>query len=373
MANYNDERLDAVEDKRDSVMEEVNEVYDSMINQSDKFYKAQIDATKQWEEKQTELQQERTDFTIEQIEQQKDQAHKDYTKEQSASYVDWQKESNKYGANAENMASAGLVNTGYSESSQVSMYNTYQNRVATARESYNRAVLNYDNAIKDAQLQNNSILAEIAYNSLFQQLQLSLEGFQYKNELILGKLNTKLSVDESYHNRYMDVLGQINTENSLAEQIRQFNASLAEEQRQYNESLAFQQQQYADSKARASTSSSSGSSTVNKSSGSGSATVSKSSSGQSTVGKSGGQQVNTEYYQGSLNPDVKKYGAYSNGYQPRGISGHGNLTKTGQTIQLSTETLSGKKQTLVQNVWRADDGTFWYWEGRKNKYIQIKQ
>lgn len=366
MANYNDERLVAVEAQKAKTMKEVNKVYDSMINNSDKYYQAQVDATKQWEEKQTELQQERTDFAIEQIEQQKDQAHKDYTKEQSASYVDWQKESNRYSANAEEMASAGLTNAGYGESSQVSMYNTYQNRVATAREVYNRAVLNYDNAIKDAMLQNNSILAEIAYNSLFQQLQISLEGFQYKNSLIIDKLKTKLSVDESYHGRYMDVLGQINTENSLAEQVRQFNANLAEEQRQYNSSLAFQQQQYADSKARASASGSSGGSAITKDSGSASAS-------NSSAVKDRGLQVNTAYYQGTFNPDVKKFGAYSNGYQPRGISGHGNLTKTGKTVQLSTETLSGQKQTVVQNVWRAEDGTFWYWEGRKNKYIQIKQ
>ena len=279
--NYNDERLVSVEAQKNATMKEVNKVYDSMINNSDKFYQAQVDATKQWEEKQTQLQQERTDFAIEQIEQQKDQAHKDYVKEQSASYVDWQKESNRYGANAEEMASAGLTNAGYSESSQVSMYNTYQNRVATAREVYNRAVLNYDNAIKDAQLQNNSILAEIAYNSLFQQLQLSLEGFQYKNQLVIGKLDTKLRVDDSYHGRYMDVLGQINTENALAEQIRQFNANLAEEQRQYNSSLALQQEELAFQKAKASASksSSSGSGTVKKSSssssGSSSNTVSK--------------------------------------------------------------------------------------------------
>ena len=270
MANYNDSRLTEVEERRDQVMAEVGAVYDSMINQSDKFYQAQVDATKAWEEKQSELQQERTDFTIEQIEQQKDQAHKDYTKEQSASYVDWQKQSNQYGANAEQMASYGLKNAGYGESSQVSMYNTYQNRVATAREVYNRAVLNYDNAIKDAQLQNNSILAEIAYNSLYQQLEISLAGFQYKNELILGKLNTKLSVDESYHGRYMDVLGQINTENSLAEQVRQFNEKLAEEKRQYNSSLALQQEELALQKAKASASSgSSGSYTIKKDNGSG--------------------------------------------------------------------------------------------------------
>ena len=252
--DYNDERLVAVEAQKDATLKEANKVYDSAIEQSDAFYQASIDATKEWGEKQSELQQDRTDFAIEQIEQHKDQAYKDYTKEQSASYVDWQKESNKYGANAEQMATVGLGNGGYSESSQVSMYNTYQNRVATAREVYNRAILNYDNAIKDAQLQNNSILAEIAYNSLQKQLELSLEGFQYKNSLIIGKLDTKLRIDESYHNRYMDILGQINAENSLAEQIRQFNETLAEEKRQYNESLALQQQELALQQAKASSS-----------------------------------------------------------------------------------------------------------------------
>ena len=296
--NYNDQRLVAVQNQKAETMEEVNEVYDNMINSSDKYYQAQVDATKQWEEKQSELQQERTDFTIEQIEQQKEQAHKDYTKEQSASYVDWQKQSNQYGANAEQMASAGLTNAGYSESSQVSMYNTYQNRVATAREVYNRAVLNYDNAIKDAQLQNNSILAEIAYNSLYQQLEISLAGFQYKNELVLGKLNTKLSVDESYHGRYMDVLGQINTENSLAEQIRQFNASLAEEQRQYNSSLALQQEQLALQKAKASSSGSSG----------GSSTVKKSSSSGSSSGTASVKQGSTEKEKDSTPENMKATG-----------------------------------------------------------------
>ena len=275
--DYNDERLTEVEAQKNATMKEANKVYDSAIEQSDAFYQASIDASKEWGEKQSELQQEKTDFAIEQIEQHKDQAYKDYTKEQSASYVDWQKESNKYGANAEQMASVGLGNGGYSESSQVSMYNTYQNRVATAREVYNRAILNYDNAIKDAQLQNNSILAEIAYNSLQKQLELSLEGFQYKNSLIIGKLDTKLRIDESYHNRYMDILGQINAENSLAEQIRQFNETLAEEKRQYNESLALQQQELALQKAKASASksSSSGTYTVKKDNNSGGGEVEK--------------------------------------------------------------------------------------------------
>lgn len=238
--NYDDPRFADVESEKKSALNQINKTYNKMINQSDKYYQAQMDAAKQYGETQAKNQQAQTDFTIEQINQQKDQAQKDYTKEQSGAYVDWQKQSGQYGVNAEQMAAQGMANSGYSESSQVSMYNTYQNRVATARESYNRAVLNYDNAIKDARLQNNAALAEIAYNALQTQLELSLEGFQYKNQLILAKSDKQLEVDNTYYGRYQDVLKQLNTENALAEEVRQYNESLAEEQRQYNNSLALQ-------------------------------------------------------------------------------------------------------------------------------------
>jgi hypothetical protein len=231
--NYDDERFGQVESDKKQALTELENTYGGMINDSDKYYQAQIDASKQWADKQTQLQQEQTDFAIEKVEQQKEQAHKDYLKEQSGAYVDWQKQSNEYGAEAEKMASAGLANTGFSESSQVSMYNTYQNRVAMARDSYTRAVLNYDNAIKDARLQNNAALAEIAFKTLQEQLKLSLEGFQYKNNLLMEKTNKKTELDNIYHQRYQDVLNQINTENALAEEIRQYNEQMAFEREQF--------------------------------------------------------------------------------------------------------------------------------------------
>ena len=172
--DYDDERLTEVETQKQAALTEIETTYDNMINATDSYYTDQINASKEWAEKQQQLQQENTDFAIEQIEQQKEQANKDYIKEQSGAYTDWQKQSNKYGVAAEQQASSGLSNSGYSESSQVSMYNTYQNRMATARQSYNQAVLNYDNAIKDAQLQNNSKLAEIEYTALRDQLELSV-------------------------------------------------------------------------------------------------------------------------------------------------------------------------------------------------------
>lgn len=231
--NYDDERFGQVEQDKSNALSDLEKTYTDLIGQSDKYYQDQIDASKDWANQQSQLQQQQTDHTINKINQQKDQAQKDYIKEQSGAYVDWQKQSNQYGSEAEKMASAGLVGTGFSESSQVSMYNTYQNRVTTARQAFNQAVLNYDNSIKDAQLQNSSILAEIAYNSLQQQLELSLQGFQYKNNLILEQMSKKVELENTYYNRYLDVLNQINTENAMAEDVRQFNETLA-----FNESQA---------------------------------------------------------------------------------------------------------------------------------------
>lgn len=242
--NYEDPRFGQVEADKQQAMTELEQTYAGMIDKSDSFYQGQIDATKEWADKQSQLQQEQTDFTIEQIEQQKQQAQKDYTKEQSGAYVDWQKQSNQYGAVAEQQAAAGMSNTGFAESSQVAMYTAYQNRVMVAREVVNQAILNYNNGIKEAQLQNNSALAEIHFNALQSQLQLALEGFQYKNNLVLEQANKKVELDNEYYNRYLAVLDQINTENAFAEEQRQFNEQMAMQQKEFEEQIRQYNQSY---------------------------------------------------------------------------------------------------------------------------------
>ena len=236
--DYTDDRFTKVEAEKKEALTDLEQTYGDIIGKSDKYYDDQIQASKDWADKQTQLQQEKSDFAIEQIEQQKEQAREDYIDDQSASYVDWKEQSNEYGAQAEQRAAQGLSNTGFSESSQVSMWNTYQNRVTTAREVYQRAVLNFNNAITEARLQNNAALAEIAYNALQQQLELSLQGFQYKNTLLLEQYNKQLEVDQMYYTRWQDVLEQMNTENALAEQIRQFNESMALQRDQFEWQVA---------------------------------------------------------------------------------------------------------------------------------------
>jgi hypothetical protein len=225
--NYDDERFQNVEAEKQAQLSQMGNAYNDMINNSDQFYDDQKNAIEDYKNTQTQLQQQQTDFAIQKIEQEKDKTLKDYTKEQKGAYVDYQKASNQYGANAEQMATQGLMGSGFSESSQVSMFNTYQNRVSTAREVYNQAILNYNNSIQEARLNNNSKLAEIAYNSLRETLSLSLEAFQYKNTLVLDKMDREQDINNTYYQRWQDVQSQINTENQFKEQIRQYDEQLA--------------------------------------------------------------------------------------------------------------------------------------------------
>ena len=245
--NYDDARFQQVTQQQNQALQNLNNTYNNMINQSQQFYDAQAKAAEDYGNQQKALQQQNTDFTIQKIEQQKERAEQDYTKEQKGAYVDWQKQSNQYGVNAEEMASRGLRNGGYSESSQVSMYNQYQNRVGQARESYNRAVQDYDNSITEARLTNSAKLAEIAYNSLKTKLELNLNGFQYKNNLLAQQISETQKLQDNYYNRWQDVLKQINYENEQAEN-----------QRRYEEQMAAQRQAQAASSSNRSYSISSG-------------------------------------------------------------------------------------------------------------------
>lgn len=212
--NYDDERLQNIKTETNQEIADIENTYGDMIDNSDSFYENLSNTMQEQADKNAQIQQENTDFAIEKIEQQKEQARKDYTKEQSGAYVDWRKQSNQYGAEAEKMASAGLANTGYSESSQVSMYNTYQNRVAMAKESLDRLMLNYDNNIQEAILQNNAAIAEIYSNLATDQARLLLEGFQYKNQLIIDLVDKKTEIKNTGWQKEMDILNQMNAENA---------------------------------------------------------------------------------------------------------------------------------------------------------------
>ena len=107
--------------------------------------------------------------------------------------------------------------------------------------------MNFDNGIKEAQLANSSALAQIAYNALQNELELSLQGFKYKNELTLQKEAQLQNINDSYYARWQDVLAQINTE---IERQRQQDER-EEANRQWWEEFNLKKQQYAIENSRA--------------------------------------------------------------------------------------------------------------------------
>ena len=230
--NYEDERFKEVTNEQAQKETQLNQTYDNILSNSDQHYQNQIQAAKDYANQQSELQQAQTDFAIQQIEQQKDKAQQDYTKEQKGAYVDYMKQTK---SNAQSMANSGLSNTGYSESSVVAMYNQYQNRVGTAKESLNQTIMNYNNNIQQATLANNEKLAEIAFNALQTENQLNQQAFEYKNTVILQKQQELQQLNDIYYARYQDVLGQINSEIELQMTLDQIDREYEQWLAEFNE------------------------------------------------------------------------------------------------------------------------------------------
>jgi hypothetical protein len=191
-------QMDELEKEKDAALESVDKNYSDQIAQSDSFYNSQIDAVRDYKEKQSAIQQEQTDFTIGQLQQQKEQTQKDYQKEQSAAYVDFKKQTDPHGVNAEQIAAGGMWGSGYSESAQTAMHNEYQNRVATAKAALDQAVSNYNIAMAQAQAQNSSVLAEIAYNAFVKETELAMQAFTSRNALLEAQVSARAQVESNY-------------------------------------------------------------------------------------------------------------------------------------------------------------------------------
>lgn len=237
--NYDDERFQQVEDERQEQLNQYNQTYDNLVAEREDLTNQQQGLVDKWQQTQNENLDKQLQFQQDLINQQKAETQKAYENEAKSAYTDYQKEVDRYGVSREQQVANGLNNTGYSESSKVSMYNTYQNRLATAKQSMDKAYLEFDNAIREAQLTNDVTKAENALTALEQKLNISLEGFNYKDTATQNKLNWQYQINNTYDNRYQNVLDQINYENEVAEQIRQYN----EQMKLQKEQLEYQKEQ----------------------------------------------------------------------------------------------------------------------------------
>ena len=331
-------------------------------------------------------------FNEQKINQQKDEARQNMETEQRKAKNDYVNYTNPYGLQAESFASQGLLNSGVSETAKLGGYNTYQNRLSNANKVMQDAIKQYDLAMDEARLNNDVQKAENAAKKLQMQLQFSENYYSNRNDITQNQLTNSQNLDNEYFNRYNTEYNNIQEEKAREEAIRQWEAQMAEEQRQYNDKMAYQREQdalaqqnweaqmayqkeqdalaqqnwekeYELSKQAALNSIRSSSS----SSGSSSSNSSISLSNSSSNNKSNSTNINTNYWQGPINPDTK-YGTFAtedkNGvrYQPDNVSGS-KLHKTGDKIENDIG--------ISTNIWKSENGKYYYWEGRQNKYIDI--
>ena len=396
-----EQRYQTLEQEKQNALANSNKTYEDLLNQNAQYSQGVKDYLNQYQQTQNDVYDKQTQFQVDLQNQNKEKAEKEYQQEAVASKNAYYDFINPYGIQAEIQSQNGLKGTGYSEATKSQAWTTQQNRTAQARASMNEAKLQFDNAIKEAYLNNDVNKANLALQILQQQQEEALRNFNYISDTKQNQLSNNQALDSDYYNRYNTLYSQIQQEKATAEAIRQWEAEMAEQQRQYNESLALQREQmaqeqarwekeYALSKATAYNNSRSSNYGSLTDSNSGSLTNTATSGNSYPYGASGSllgllstagtQQIKTDYYSGNINSDVQ-YGTFGtkdkNGvaYQPNNIGGQ-PLSSTGKTVAKMTGYTGNKNSSGVnvdnQKVWQLSDGSTWIWNGSKNKYEQVR-
>lgn len=164
--------------------------------------------------------------TQNEVERQKKEYDEEATKSAKALYSDYKKQSNPYGANAEQLASQGLNKSGYAESSQVNLYNTYQKNVTELITTANKLKADKDFEMNQAYLE-----ADI------QKAQNTLAIYQQQAQLALTEYQLKYDREKFDYQKYRDTIADSQWEKQFAMQEQQNHQAQSNWEREYNLSL----------------------------------------------------------------------------------------------------------------------------------------
>jgi hypothetical protein len=95
-------------------------------------------------------------------------------------YTNYQKARDPYGVNSEQLASQGLNKSGYAESSQVNLYNTYQKNITTLMAETNKLKANADFQMNQALIEADIQKAKNTLAIYQQQADLALQEYQLR-------------------------------------------------------------------------------------------------------------------------------------------------------------------------------------------------
>lgn len=122
-----------------------------------------------------------TDLNVAELQRNKDEIDKDVNKTNRALYTDYRKASNPYGTNAENLASRGLGNSGYAETTQTNLYNTYQKNITDTLNNARDLKADFDFQISKARQTGDITLAQNSLQIYNQKMQLLAQEYEMRN------------------------------------------------------------------------------------------------------------------------------------------------------------------------------------------------
>ena len=122
-----------------------------------------------------------TQLQTERLARQKEDIDRETVQQNRAIYQDYKKNGNPFGQQAENLASQGLGNSGYAETTQARMYNTYQNNITSTLNTARQLKADVDFAINEAIKTGDITKGENALKIYAQRMQLASEEFDLRN------------------------------------------------------------------------------------------------------------------------------------------------------------------------------------------------
>lgn len=122
-----------------------------------------------------------TQMNIDALEKNKTEVDQQVAKTNQGLYSEYKKATNPYGVNAEQLYSRGLGNTGYAETTQTNLYNTYQKNVTDTVNNAQKLKSDFDFQISQARQNGDITLAQNALQIYMQKMQLLTQEYELRN------------------------------------------------------------------------------------------------------------------------------------------------------------------------------------------------
>lgn len=162
-------------------------------------------------QQQQDITNKQTALNVAELERNKQEIDKDVDKTNKALYAEYRKATNPYGQNAENLASQGLANSGYAETTQTNLFNTYQRNVTDTLNNARTLKSDFDFQISKARQTGNITLAQNALAIYNQKMQLLTQEYELRNNR-----------EQFLYQKDQDRLAQTNWEKEYAMQQNQW-------------------------------------------------------------------------------------------------------------------------------------------------------